>query len=135
MPRQSRSRAVTSSEREATTRAAGARVHDDPNDYAANVLDPADTIIRQTKGMRGVDGGVDTVGFEAKGSTTETILAQTCAGAQATACGCIRNSPSTSLTNALATNSGARRLCNCGSTNSFTVSSASVPLNGSSALV
>lgn len=36
--------------------------------------DPADTIIRQTKGMRGVDGVVDAVGFEAKGSTTETIL-------------------------------------------------------------
>ncbi|WP_259740986.1 zinc-dependent alcohol dehydrogenase, partial [Pseudomonas poae] len=37
--------------------------------------DPADTIIRQTKGMRGVDGVVDAVGFEAKGSTTETLLA------------------------------------------------------------
>jgi threonine dehydrogenase-like Zn-dependent dehydrogenase len=37
--------------------------------------DPADTIIRQTKGMRGVDGAVDAVGFEAKGSTTETVLA------------------------------------------------------------
>ncbi|EGH66742.1 glutathione-dependent formaldehyde dehydrogenase, partial [Pseudomonas syringae pv. actinidiae str. M302091] len=37
--------------------------------------DPADTIIRQTPGMRGVDGVVDAVGFEAKGSTTETILA------------------------------------------------------------
>ncbi|POP66729.1 zinc-dependent alcohol dehydrogenase [Pseudomonas syringae] len=37
--------------------------------------DPADTIIRQTAGMRGVDGVVDAVGFEAKGSTTETILA------------------------------------------------------------
>jgi len=36
--------------------------------------DPADTIIRQTKGMRGVDGVVDAVGFEAKGSTTETVL-------------------------------------------------------------
>lgn len=36
--------------------------------------DPADTIIRQTQGMRGVDGVVDAVGFEAKGSTTETIL-------------------------------------------------------------
>jgi threonine dehydrogenase-like Zn-dependent dehydrogenase len=34
--------------------------------------DPADTIIRQTKG---VDGVVDAVGFEAKGSTTETVLA------------------------------------------------------------
>ena len=37
--------------------------------------DPADTIIRQTAGMRGVDGVIDAVGFEAKGSTTETILA------------------------------------------------------------
>lgn len=37
--------------------------------------DPADTIIRQTQGMRGVDGVVDAVGFEAKGSTTETLLA------------------------------------------------------------
>lgn len=36
--------------------------------------DPADTIIRQTPGMRGVDGVVDAVGFEAKGSTTETLL-------------------------------------------------------------
>ncbi len=36
--------------------------------------DPADTIIRQTPGMRGVDGVVDAVGFEAKGSTTETVL-------------------------------------------------------------
>jgi threonine dehydrogenase-like Zn-dependent dehydrogenase len=37
--------------------------------------DPADTIIHQTPGMRGVDGVVDAVGFEAKGSTTETVLA------------------------------------------------------------
>lgn len=37
--------------------------------------DPADTIIHQTHGMRGVDGVIDAVGFEAKGSTTETILA------------------------------------------------------------
>jgi threonine dehydrogenase-like Zn-dependent dehydrogenase len=37
--------------------------------------DPADTIIHQTQGMRGVDGVIDAVGFEAKGSTTETILA------------------------------------------------------------
>lgn len=37
--------------------------------------DPADSIVRQTPGMRGVDGVVDAVGFEAKGSTTETILA------------------------------------------------------------
>jgi threonine dehydrogenase-like Zn-dependent dehydrogenase len=36
--------------------------------------DPADTIIRQTPGMRGVDGVIDAVGFEAKGSTTETVL-------------------------------------------------------------
>jgi threonine dehydrogenase-like Zn-dependent dehydrogenase len=36
--------------------------------------DPADTIIRQTTGMRGVDGVIDAVGFEAKGSTTETVL-------------------------------------------------------------
>jgi threonine dehydrogenase-like Zn-dependent dehydrogenase len=36
--------------------------------------DPADTIIRQTKGSRGVDGVVDAVGFEAKGSATETLL-------------------------------------------------------------
>lgn len=37
--------------------------------------DPADTIIRQTAGSRGVDAVIDAVGFEAKGSTTETILA------------------------------------------------------------
>ncbi|VVN10909.1 putative zinc-binding alcohol dehydrogenase [Pseudomonas fluorescens] len=37
--------------------------------------DPADTIIRQTAGNRGVDAVIDAVGFEAKGSTTETILA------------------------------------------------------------
>ncbi|MBN6776133.1 glutathione-dependent formaldehyde dehydrogenase [Pseudomonas granadensis] len=37
--------------------------------------DPADTIIRQTAGHRGVDGVIDAVGFEAKGSTTETVLA------------------------------------------------------------
>ncbi|MEE1869146.1 zinc-dependent alcohol dehydrogenase [Pseudomonas auratipiscis] len=37
--------------------------------------DPADTIIRQTPGMRGVDAVIDAVGFEAKGSTTETVLA------------------------------------------------------------
>lgn len=36
--------------------------------------DPAATIIEQTPGKRGVDGVVDAVGFEAKGSTTETIL-------------------------------------------------------------
>ncbi|MBK5516483.1 zinc-dependent alcohol dehydrogenase [Pseudomonas sp. TH10] len=37
--------------------------------------DPADTIIRQTVGSRGVDAVIDAVGFEAKGSTTETVLA------------------------------------------------------------
>jgi threonine dehydrogenase-like Zn-dependent dehydrogenase len=37
--------------------------------------DPADTLIRQTPGMRGVDAVIDAVGFEAKGSTTETVLA------------------------------------------------------------
>lgn len=37
--------------------------------------DPADIIINQTAGKRGVDGVIDAVGFEAKGSTTETILA------------------------------------------------------------
>ena len=37
--------------------------------------DPADIIITQTAGKRGVDGVIDAVGFEAKGSTTETILA------------------------------------------------------------
>jgi threonine dehydrogenase-like Zn-dependent dehydrogenase len=37
--------------------------------------DPADTIISQTPGSRGVDGVIDAVGFEAKGSTTETVLA------------------------------------------------------------
>ena len=36
--------------------------------------DPADSIIRQTSGMRGVDAVIDAVGFEAKGSTTETVL-------------------------------------------------------------
>ncbi|QXI26317.1 zinc-dependent alcohol dehydrogenase [Pseudomonas vanderleydeniana] len=36
--------------------------------------DPADSIIRQTAGMRGVDGVIDAVGFEAKGSLTETVL-------------------------------------------------------------
>jgi len=34
--------------------------------------DPAATIIQHTPGMRGVDGVIDAVGFEAKGSTTET---------------------------------------------------------------
>jgi len=37
--------------------------------------DPAATIIQHTPGMRGVDGVIDAVGFEAKGSTTETVLA------------------------------------------------------------
>ncbi|XUK68028.1 hypothetical protein ABMA08_16710 [Pseudomonas yamanorum] len=37
--------------------------------------DPADTHICQTPGTRGVDGVIDAVGFEAKGSTTETVLA------------------------------------------------------------
>lgn len=37
--------------------------------------DPADTLIRQTAGSRGVDAVIDAVGFEAKGSTTETVLA------------------------------------------------------------
>lgn len=36
--------------------------------------DPADSIIRLTPGMRGVDAVIDAVGFEAKGSTTETLL-------------------------------------------------------------
>lgn len=44
-----------------------------PIDYTHDD-DPADTIIRQTAGMRGVDGVIDAVGFEAKGSTTETVL-------------------------------------------------------------
>jgi len=38
------------------------------------VDDPAAAIIEQTKGHRGVDVAIDAVGFEAKGSTTETIL-------------------------------------------------------------
>lgn len=37
--------------------------------------DPADTIIRATRGHRGVDAAIDAVGLEAKGSTTETVLA------------------------------------------------------------
>jgi threonine dehydrogenase-like Zn-dependent dehydrogenase len=36
--------------------------------------DPAELIIQKT-GMRGVDAVIDAVGFEAKGSTTETVLA------------------------------------------------------------
>jgi threonine dehydrogenase-like Zn-dependent dehydrogenase len=38
-----------------------------------DVDDPAELIIQQTNG-RGVDATVDAVGFEAKGSTTETVL-------------------------------------------------------------
>jgi threonine dehydrogenase-like Zn-dependent dehydrogenase len=36
--------------------------------------DPAEALIEQTPGHRGVDAVIDAVGFEAKGSTTETIL-------------------------------------------------------------
>ncbi|WP_236234417.1 zinc-dependent alcohol dehydrogenase [Pseudomonas tohonis] len=36
--------------------------------------DPAEAIIEQTPGHRGVDAAIDAVGFEAKGSTTETLL-------------------------------------------------------------
>lgn len=36
--------------------------------------DPAEVIIDNTPGNRGVDAVIDAVGFEAKGSTTETIL-------------------------------------------------------------
>ncbi len=36
--------------------------------------DPAQSIIEQTAGHRGVDAEIDAVGFEAKGSTTETVL-------------------------------------------------------------
>ncbi|CAH0646459.1 MULTISPECIES: zinc-dependent alcohol dehydrogenase [Pseudomonas] len=36
--------------------------------------DPADSIIRLTPGMRGVDAVIDAVGFEAKGSTAEAVL-------------------------------------------------------------
>ena len=38
------------------------------------VDDPASAIIEQTPGHRGVDAVIDAVGFEAKGSLTETIL-------------------------------------------------------------
>lgn len=38
--------------------------------------DPAEAIIEQTEGYRGVDAAIDAVGFEAKGSTTETLLTQ-----------------------------------------------------------
>ena len=36
--------------------------------------DPAEAIIEQTNGYRGVDAAIDAVGFEAKGSTVETVL-------------------------------------------------------------
>lgn len=36
--------------------------------------DTAEAIIGQTPGQRGVDAAIDAVGFEAKGSTTETVL-------------------------------------------------------------
>ncbi|MGE8504482.1 MAG: zinc-dependent alcohol dehydrogenase [Pseudomonas sp.] len=36
--------------------------------------DPASSIIEQTSGCRGVDAVIDAVGFEAKGSITETVL-------------------------------------------------------------
>ncbi len=36
--------------------------------------DPAQSIIEQTAGHRGVDAVIDAVGFEAKGSTRETVL-------------------------------------------------------------
>jgi len=39
-----------------------------------DVDDPAAAIIEQTAGHRGVDAVIDAVGFEAKGSTTETVL-------------------------------------------------------------
>jgi threonine dehydrogenase-like Zn-dependent dehydrogenase len=40
----------------------------------SDVDDPAAAIIEQTMGSRGVDAVIDAVGFEAKGSTTETVL-------------------------------------------------------------
>jgi threonine dehydrogenase-like Zn-dependent dehydrogenase len=36
--------------------------------------DPADSIIRNSPGMRGVDAVIDAVGFEAKGSTADTVM-------------------------------------------------------------
>lgn len=36
--------------------------------------DPAEAIIEHTAGYRGVDAAIDAVGFEAKGSTVETVL-------------------------------------------------------------
>ncbi|MBK5001854.1 glutathione-dependent formaldehyde dehydrogenase [Pseudomonas sp. S31] len=44
-----------------------------PINFAHND-DPAYSIIRQTAGKRGVDAAIDAVGFEAKGSTAETVL-------------------------------------------------------------
>ncbi|RYY76198.1 MAG: glutathione-dependent formaldehyde dehydrogenase [Gammaproteobacteria bacterium] len=38
------------------------------------IEDPAEAIIEQTEGYRGVDAAIDAVGFEAKGSTVETVL-------------------------------------------------------------
>jgi len=38
------------------------------------VDDVAETIIEQTNGFRGVDAAIDAIGFEAKGSTLETVL-------------------------------------------------------------
>lgn len=40
----------------------------------ADIDDPAAAIIEQTAGYRGVDAVIDAVGFEAKGSTVETVL-------------------------------------------------------------
>jgi threonine dehydrogenase-like Zn-dependent dehydrogenase len=40
----------------------------------AEIADPATAIIERTAGHRGVDAVIDAVGFEAKGSPTETIL-------------------------------------------------------------
>jgi len=44
-----------------------------PVDFST-VIDPAEMIIEQTAGKRGVDAVIDAVGFEAKGSLTETVL-------------------------------------------------------------
>lgn len=40
----------------------------------ADIDDPAEFIIDRTPGHRGVDAAIDAVGFEAKGSATETLL-------------------------------------------------------------
>jgi len=40
----------------------------------SEIDDPAEAIIELTAGHRGVDAVIDAVGFEAKGSTTETVL-------------------------------------------------------------